>query len=197
MNHETRSLRRAALLQFPKHVFNAETLDEIVAEGFTDVGVGVITAPIMQDQGFSLEQAQELAAMCQERGLAVIAFTGYMKYQYSLLAEEPDRLMLLGGRGKVVDLDGLSVRWLCPFRPENKEYYLKLLLEVCQWPAVREIHLNDEASLGFGGGEIGCYCDYCQQEFAAKTGAFPPTAPDWDDSLSGNVENGHERPIPS
>ena len=179
----SRRLRRAALLLFPKHVLNEQTLDGIVAEGFTDVGAGVVVTPLMKEQGFSFEQSRRLAEMCGERDLGFIAFTGYMKYQYKLLADEPQRLMLLGGHGKVEDLDGLPVRWLCPFRPENKQRYLSLLRQICAWPATVEIHLNDEASLGFRGGQIGCYCDYCQAQFAGRTGQPPPTAPDWNDDL--------------
>jgi len=178
-----RALRRAALLIFPKHSLSEKALDRIVEEGFTDVGIGVVDAPAMKDQGFTLEQAERLAQMCLERKLGIIAFTGYMKYQEALVAAEPHRLMITGSKGKVHDLDGLPVRWLCPFRPENKTLYLSLLLNICRWPAVREIHLNDEASIGFGGGVIGCYCDYCREQFHARTGADPPAMPDWDDPL--------------
>ena len=176
-------LRRAALLLFPKESLNDETLDRIVDEGFTDVGAGVVASPLIGDQGFSFEQAERLAAMCHERGLGFVAFTGYMKYQQRLLAEEPERLMITAGGGVVHDLDGLRVRWLCPFQPANRERYLALLMKVCEWPAVVEVHLNDEASIGFSGGIIGCYCDYCRGEFRAKTGAEPPVSPDWDDPL--------------
>ena len=83
--------------------------------------------PTVPGQGFSIPQARELAAMCRARDLGVIAFTGYMKYQEALLNREPERTMILSGRGRVLDLDGLPARWLCPFRPENKGLYLNLL----------------------------------------------------------------------
>ena len=179
---EQRRLRRAALLSFPRVVLNEETLDRIVEEGFTDVGAGLVELP-KGYHGFSLENGERLARMCAERGLGYIAFTGYMKYQETLLAKEPHRLMHLAGDGAVQDLDGLRVRWLCPFRPENKAWYLDQLMEVCRWPAVVEIHLNDEASLGFGDGTIGCYCDYCRSQFREATGREPPTSRDWEDPL--------------
>ncbi len=183
MPDQDRTLRRSALLLFPDAVLNEATLDQIVREGFTDVGVGVAVTPGLKYQGFSLEQSERLARMCEERGLGLIAFTGYMKYNEHLVAEEPHRLMHLVGGGEVLDLDGLRVRWMCPFRPENKAYYLSLLMEICNWPSVREIHLNDEACLGFGDGTIGCYCEFCQSEFRKRTGVNPPRTADWDDSL--------------
>ena len=179
---EDRTLRRAALLSFPRASLNEETLDQIVREEFSDVGAGLVVLP-KQYHGFSLEQGEWLARQCGDRGLGLIAFTGYMKYQEALLAKEPHRLMHLAGDGGVQDLDGLRVRWLCPFRPENKDWYLSLLMEICRWPAVVEIHLNDEASLGFGDGSIGCYCDFCRSEFRKGTGHDPPTSPDWDAPL--------------
>ncbi len=178
-----RPLRRAALLLFPGESLREDVLDTILREGFTDVGIGVKTTPTVPGQGFSIPQARELAAMCQARHLGIIAFTGYMKYQEALLNREPQRTMILSGRGRILDLDGLPVRWLCPFRPENKSLYLDLLREICQWPAARDIHLNDEASLGFRGGVIGCYCDYCRARFRAATGAEPPVAADWSSPL--------------
>ena len=179
---EERTLRRAALLSFPRVSLNEETLDRIVEEGFSDVGAGLVELP-KGFHGFSMEKGERLARMCAERGLGYIAFTGYMKYQEALLAEEPHRLMHLAGDGAVQDLDGLRVRWLCPFRPENKAWYLDQLMEVCRWPALVEIHLNDEASLGFGDGTIGCYCDFCRSEFRRATGHEPPTSRDWNDPL--------------
>ncbi len=183
MTQERRSLRRAALLLFPGSVLKEKALDQIAQEEFTDVGAGVVVTPGTKDQGFTLEQSEQLARMCHERGLGFIAFTGYMKYQEGLVAKEPHRLMHLAGKGEVQDLDGLQVRWLCPFRPENKEHYLSLLMEICRWPASREIHLNDEASIGFSDGLIGCYCDTCRANFREEAGSDPPTVPDWDDPL--------------
>lgn len=183
MPERERKLRRAALLLFPDAVLNEATLDRIVREGFTDVGAGVAVTPAVKLQGFSLEQSERLARMCGERGLGFIAFTGYIKYQERLVAEEPHRLMHMAGDGGVLDLDGLPVRWLCPFRPDNKSHYLSLLMEICQWRATREIHLNDEACLGFGDGTIGCYCGFCEAEFRERTGVKPPRVADWDDPL--------------
>lgn len=178
-----RKLRRAALLLFPDVVLNEATLDRIVREGFSDVGAGVAVTPAVKLQGFSLGQSERLAGMCEDRGLGFIAFTGYIKYQEHLVEAEPHRLMRMAGDGGVLDLDGLPVRWLCPFRPENKAHYLSLLMEICQWRATREIHLNDEACLGFGDGTIGCYCGFCEAEFRKRTGARPPRLADWDDPL--------------
>ncbi len=183
MPDRNRTLRRAALLLFPDTVLNEVTLDRIVREGFTDVGAGVTVTPAIKQQGFSLEQSERLARMCEERDLGFIAFTGYIKYQERLLAEEPHRLMYMVGDDGVLDLDGLPVRYLCPFQPENKSHYLTLLMEICNWPAVREIHLNDEACLGFGDGTIGCYCAFCETEFSKRTGVKPPRIADWDDPL--------------
>ena len=183
MPERNRTLRRAALLLFPDAVLNESTLDRIVREGFTDVGAGVTVTPAIKQQGFTLEQSEGLARMCEERNLGFIAFTGYIKYQEHLLAEEPHRLMYMVGDDGVLDLDGLPVRYLCPFRPENKSHYLTLLMEICNWPAVREIHLNDEACLGFGDGTIGCYCAFCESEFSRRTGVMPPRVADWDDPL--------------
>ena len=115
--------------------------------------------------------------MCEDRDLGFIAFTGYIKYQEHLVAAEPHRLMHMAGDGGVLDLDGLPVRWLCPFRPENKSPLPHPCLQKsAEWPAVREIHLNDEACLGFGDGTIGCYCDFCEAEFRKRTGVKPPRA---------------------
>ena len=183
MPERERKLRRAALLLFPDAVLNEATLDQIVSEGFTDVGAGVAVTPAVKQQGFSLAQSERLARMCEERDLGFIAFTGYIKYQEHLVEEEPHRLMHMAGDSGVLDLDGLPVRWLCPFRPENKTHYLSLLMEICQWGATREIHLNDEACLGFGDGTIGCYCGFCEAEFHKRTGVKPPRPADWDDPL--------------
>jgi hypothetical protein len=183
MPDQNRTLRRSALLLFPDAVLNEATLDQIVIEGFTDVGAGVAVTPAIKQQGFSLEQSERLARMCEERGLGMIAFTGYMKYNEHLVAEEPHRLMQMVGDGEVLDLDGLRIRWMCPFRPENKTHYLSLLMEICKWRAIREIHLNDEACLGFGDGTIGCYCEFCQAEFHKRNGVNPPRTANWEDPL--------------
>ena len=120
MPDQNRTLRRSALLLFPDAVLNEATLDQIVDEGFTDVGAGVAVTPAIKQQGFSLEQSERLSRMCEKRGLGMIAFTGYMKYNEQLVAEEPHRLMHIVGDGEVLDLDGLRVRWKCPFAPRTK-----------------------------------------------------------------------------
>ena len=176
-------LRRAALLMFPGPSLNATTLDRIAAEGFSDVGVGVMHAQTLPGQGFLFDAAAELAGLCAERSLGLVAFTGYMKYQEALAMREPSRLMRLGGKGEAIDIDGLRVKWLCPFREENQRDYLALLERICGWQATCEIHLNDEAALGFGDGSIGCYCDVCTKAFRDKAGDDPPLLEDWDSAL--------------
>ncbi|MDP7251026.1 MAG: hypothetical protein QGF00_15585 [Planctomycetota bacterium] len=178
-----RNIRRAALLLFPGHSLNEAALDRIAEEGFQEVGAGVAITPFNREQGFSLKQGEQLAEMCRARGLGFVAFTGYMKYQYDLIDREPHRVMILGGDGNVRDLDGLSVRWLCPFRPENKELYNTLLSKICEWPAICEIHLNDEASIGMSPNNIGCYCEFCRKVFLSETGHEPPAAADWESPL--------------
>ncbi len=95
MTENKKNLRRTALLSFPKHSFRDSILDEIAAGGFTDVGVGISAEPVVKDQGFPLEQGRELAAMCQHRGLGLVAFTGYQIYFPERIAlDEPKRLLV-------------------------------------------------------------------------------------------------------
>ena len=183
MTDTPRELRRCALLLFPDKSLNAETLDGIVAEGFTDGGVAAIqNREQFPGSGFLMDQGRLLAEMARERALGLIIFTGYMKYQEPLIRREPRRGMISYGAGEKLDSDGLPARWLCPFQLENKADYLDILREIAQWPAVREIHLNDEASLSMGGA-IGCYCEYCSAQFESLTGSGPPRTMDPNDPL--------------
>lgn len=87
MSVAPRQLRRCALLLFPGESLNAATLDRIVREGFSDVGVMIVghrDGQTFTGQGFSLEQGRGLADMAHERGLGLVCFSGYMKYQEDL-----------------------------------------------------------------------------------------------------------------
>ena len=174
MTDTTRQLRRCALLGTPDLSLNARALDAIVADGYTDVVMWVV-----QDREqfigtcFALDQGRQLAEMAHQRGLGVVAFTTYMKCQEPLVQREPHRALIAHGRGQRQDSDGLPARWLCAFRPENKADYLEMLGQIAQWPGIREVQLNDEASLALGG-PVGCYCDYCSAQFESLTGSPPP-----------------------
>ncbi len=39
---------------------------------------------------------------------------------------------------------------------------------------LEEIHLNDEASIGFSSDSIGCYCDFCKERFKGLFSVYPP-----------------------
>lgn len=173
-----RALHRCAVLDFPDHSLNEETLDRIVAEGFTDVS-SLLSGPIMPGQGFSLAHVQRLSAMAEARGLGLVLATGYMKYENELLAREPQRAMITMGMGQAADSDGLVTAWLCPFQPANLEHYRGVLEPLLRLPPLRELHLNDEAFLGFYDGLIGCYCAHCTAEYRRRTGTPPPREPDW------------------
>lgn len=195
MSETNRRLRRAALLVFPRHSLSESALDEIAAGGFTDVAAYVAGTQIILNQGFTQEEGRRLAGMCERRGLGVIVFTTYQTYFPEHLAlDEPKRLMVTSDGERLfkpyqelpgrVTFEEIGELGLCPFRPENKAYYLDLLTEICGWPAVCEVHINDEASLGwFGNWVMGCYCDYCIGQFKEKTGSEPPVVRDWDDPL--------------
>lgn len=180
-----RECRRMAFIQFPRHSFDPKVIEAIAAEGYDDVGLLLIpdegNMGNQIGQGFTLAQGRQLQDWCQGCGLAVTVFTGYMKYEEPLLAREPQRAMItFGGEGDQHDSDGLRSSWLCPFRPENLDRYFTQMLEpVTHWPALRELHLNDEAFLGFSTGAIGCYCDYCRGEYRRKFSQDPPTKADW------------------
>ena len=176
-----RTLRRCTVLAFPDVSLNAETLDEIVAEGYDDVCLSVaFNETCLQNEPFSVEQAEHLARLGHERGLGIRVFTGFMKYQEPLLRREPTRAMVRVDPADMLDSDGLASHWLCPFRPENKEHYVSQLRVVAGWPGLREVFLNDEASLG-SGVNIGCYCDHCCRAFEAQAGSPPPRTVDWND----------------
>ncbi len=185
MRETNRKLRRAALLSLPGHSLKESVLDEIAAGGFTDVGATVSDIPLVENQqGYTLEQGRQLAEMCGRRGLGFIAATGYQAHPDPLVEQEPQRMMLTSDGKRVHGPDEVPDLSLCPFRPENKAWYLDQLMEICTWPAVVEVHINDEASLGwFGNWVMGCYCDYCQTQFRAITGTDPPVKRDWDDPL--------------
>ena len=52
-----RKLRRCALLNFPSKSFNVETLDAVIAEGFTDIGISVFHMDSgFEGTGFTLDQ---------------------------------------------------------------------------------------------------------------------------------------------
>jgi len=176
-----RALRRRALLEFPDVSFNDATLDMIVAEGFDDLVLFPIEEGMLEGQGYSVSRAAELAARAHQRGLGVVVVTGYMKYEYDLLRREPHRAMLTRGPGATLDSDNLPSLWLCPFQEANQSRYRELLAEVAAMPGLTEVHLNDEAMLGFADGTIGCYCDQCVDSFEQSTGAKPPATANFDD----------------
>ena len=195
MSQTKRRLRRTALLCFPNASMSESVVDEVLAGGFTDVGIGVGFEKIVADQGFSLEQAEQLAGMCEQRGLGLVVFTCYETYfPEHLVLDDPKRLMVTSDGEQLfkpyqelpdrVTFEEVGELGLCPFRPENKAFYKELLLAVCEWPATCEIHVNDEASLGwFGNWLMACYCDTCQAEFKEQTGSDPPVKRDWEDAL--------------
>jgi len=183
VHNNTRKLRRSARLLFPKTTLDPSVIDQIVEEGFCDVCVTFVEMEQMfTDQGFNLEQAEQLAQMAQERGLTLTAFVSYMKYQHPLLAREPQRAMLVCDP---LDINNRSLKtsdMLCPFQPDNKQRYLDLLGKITKLPALREVHLNDEASLSIRNC-IGCYCPHCANQFEKLTGSPPPRTCNWSDSL--------------
>ena len=56
---------------------------------------------------------------------------------------------------------------------------MDLIHRVIRLPALREIHLNDEAEIGFSNGDVGCYCDHCVAEYERDSGEPPPREVDW------------------
>jgi len=173
MTKPERKLRRCALLMFPAKSLNAETLDTIVTEGFTDVGISVFACdPQFEGSSFTVDQGYQLAQMAHERGLGVNIFTTYIKCQEPLIQREPHRAMYtLTMRTKPEER--LKARAVCPFQPQNKEDYLTVLRQVVQWPGIRELHMDDEGSLNVSY-QTGCYCDYCCAQFESLTGSPPP-----------------------
>jgi hypothetical protein len=176
-------LRRRALLAFPGVSFHESVLDQIVVEGFDDIVLFPVVEGMLEGQGYTVARAAQFAALAQQRGLGVVLVTGYMKYEHDLLKRQPQRAMLTRGPGATLDSDSLPSLWLCPFRPENQQRYRDLLREAAAVPGITELHLNDEAMLGFADGTIGCYCDHCLQAFAAESGAAAPGTPDWTSDL--------------
>lgn len=181
-----RKLRRVAYLLFPREVFREEVIAQIAAEGYHEVAIGLIQSEGSMgnfvEQGFTLDKAVQLHDWAYAHGLSSMVFTGYMKYEEPLIAREPQRAMVTYGSQRRLDSDGMASPWLCPFRPENLERYFTMLLEpITQWRGLRELHLNDEAFLGFQSGAIGCYCDHCRADYQRKAGSPPPTQADWND----------------
>jgi hypothetical protein len=175
--------RRGAFLEFPRQSLSESVIDRIASEGYDDVCLYVIPDRDNMgnaiEQGFTIEQGRKLHDWCAARGLGVIVFSGYMKYEEPLLAKEPHRAMVTFGSKEKLDSDGAASQWLCPFQPANRQrYWDSVISPVLQWSALRQIDLNDEAFLGFPSGAIGCYCDYCQEAFRKVAGVKPPRRPD-------------------
>ena len=183
MSNPPRELRRCALLGFSDVSLNEQTIDRIAEQGFTDVGVSVSDCPEAPPaHGFSLSQARELAGIVHSRGLGMVVFRGYIKYQEPFVRTAPGRSMRTRGQAGPRPADGKVTRWLCPFRPENKAREIATLSELAKLPALRQMDLNDEASLCMAGG-IGCYCDYCAAQFRERTGGEMPDPWARDDPL--------------
>ena len=183
----SRSLRRVALSAFPAETLNEAAVQTVVDEGYTDIGIALVViadeGSWQKGEGWTLTKARELAKLAEKQDLGLVIFTGYMKYQELSLRDHPERAFVTYGAGTSLDSDGLPSRWLCPFQPKNKQMYVEQLHEVATWPAVREIHLNDEASLGVGTEAIGCYCKFCTEQFRKHAGEDPPRSAKWDDPL--------------
>lgn len=178
-----RKIRRTALLNIQRVSYSRDHVARVRSEGFTDIGVSLKTGERkFTGQGFDSEQVCQFGAWADEFGLGMTVFTGYMKYRESFLRDHPERAMVcVGGSGTAMDSDNLvRTKWLCPFQPENKVEYLDLLRKVIGLPALREIHLNDEAAIGFANGDIGCYCDHCVSEYEREYGSPPPADFDWE-----------------
>ena len=145
-------------------------IDEVAAKGYA----------MIMTSGLSGESERELARRADERGLGVGIFTGYVKYDHRYLAEHPDQQMVHAIAH--VDQDGLSTSGCgCPFNPELKARYFRLLRELATYPGIVHIDLNDEAIMGHG-----CYCATCRAEYESRIGGEMPCKPDpqpadWDD----------------
>ncbi|OIO91827.1 MAG: hypothetical protein AUJ92_15670 [Armatimonadetes bacterium CG2_30_59_28] len=171
------------MLVFPGVSFYEETLDDIVAEGFDDIALFFISKQLLQGQGYSVDRARPIAEAAHRRGLGIVVYAGYQKYEERLLARDPQRAMVTRGIGQALDSDSLPSNWLCPFQPANRERHKRLLDGILTLPGIREIYLNDEALLGFADGTIGCYCDYCRSDFQSTIGQEPPQTPNWSDDV--------------
>jgi len=149
-----------------------DLIDEVKRKGYDAV---VFAAAISK-----LDQVRELAAAAHASGLRVYTFTGYMKYQYTYLAEHPEQRLVTAE--ECTDQDGLStVSWGCPFNPDFKKRYFDFLRELAIIPGLEEIWVNDEASLG-----TGCYCAHCRAAFERDLGGEMPLMTDaaparWED----------------
>ncbi|MBH04825.1 MAG: hypothetical protein CMJ20_00740 [Phycisphaeraceae bacterium] len=171
--HPPRKLRRCALLNFPSKSFNVETLDAVIAEGFTDIGISVFHMDSgFEGTGFTLDQGHQIAQWAHERNLGSNIFTLYMKCKEKLIQKTPHRAMYTQSMRSNPE-ERLKARAACPFQPEAKEEYMVFLRQVVQWPGIREVHFNDEGSLNVSS-QTGCYCDYCCSEFKTLTGNCPP-----------------------
>lgn len=140
-------------------------IDEIAAKGYKYMGVF-----------FFGEEPADFRRLCERAaslGLHVRVNTAFMKYQYKYLAEHPDQALTPAGKA-AVDQDDLEMSsWGCPFHPQFKGRYLRLLREIAAFPAVLHIGVNDEAYLG-----AGCYCETCKQAYAREIGGPMPRKPD-------------------
>lgn len=119
-----------------------------------------------------MSRMRRLCTMAHERGLEVGVFTGYMKYDYAFIAENPE-LSMISARD-TLDQDGLSMRtWGCPWQPRMQERYYEKLREIASYPGMVHIDLNDEAMLADG-----CYCSVCREEYDREFGGEIPCHPD-------------------
>lgn len=168
-----REIKRVAFLQNYEgmHEKLICELDEIVSKGYP-----MIILSAMRDLPGTLKVAEEAVS----RGLQVGLFTGYMKYDYKYLAENPEQQMVFAQAN--IDQDGLSTSgWGCPFNVVFKTRYFDKLRELAMFPGVVHIDLNDEAYMGHG-----CYCDTCKAEYEEDIGGEMPCKPDpqpedWED----------------
>ncbi|MAE64761.1 MAG: hypothetical protein CMJ18_10885 [Phycisphaeraceae bacterium] len=190
--HETeiaRTLHRCAVVGMPWISLDKRFVRRLVDEGYDEVtilGQGDWDSfdpnrPGITD-GFPIDQAERFAEMAHAAGLRVKVFTGYIKYQERILQSDPSRALIRLDPAEMLDSDGVTSNWLCPFQPRNLEDYRNYLKKICRWPGLVEIFLNDEASLG-AATNIGCYCQYCSGRFEERTGRPPPRRIDWDSDL--------------
>ena len=172
-----RPLHRVALLQFPGVSCSRDYIQQLKEEGFTDVGLAYqIGLSQFTGAGYNWDQTRQTAEWLEEFGMKMVVFTGYQKYQEPVLRDHPERGMIcIGGSGVTRDSDSVvTSTWLCPFQPDNKTKYLSLLTKLIELNSLREIHLNDEAGLGFSNGSFGCYCSFCVSEYESEFGQPPP-----------------------
>jgi hypothetical protein len=138
-------------------------VDEVADKGYTMVHLSGLD---------DLEHTHKLCSLAHARGLQVCIFTGYMKYDFAFIAENPE-LSMISARD-TLDQDGLSMRtWGCPWNPRMKERYYNKLREISTYPGMTQIDLNDEAMLADG-----CYCKICREEYDREIGGEIPCRPD-------------------